>query len=291
MIKSMTGFGRGTYQGENFTISVIISTVNHRFMDIQLRLPDELASAEPQVRGLVQSYCQRGRINVTVSLEQTQDVRYVLNRSLIRGYLDAVEMMKREFSLGGEMEINTLMSLPNVLQPAGQAMASDEALSAGLDAALKQALQSVVEMRTVEGAGIAREMVQRLAVIEQNLSLIEREARAGLTLARERLQKRVHELAAEVNVDETRLAQEIVLLAQRADVSEEISRLKSHIEQYRSLLESQEPSGRKLEFLLQEMNRESTTIQAKSSSLTIAKAAIEIRTEIEKLREQVQNVE
>ena len=291
MIKSMTGFGRGTYQGENFTIGVIISTVNHRFTDIQLRLPDELAGAEPSVRALVQNLCQRGRINVTVSLEQTHDITYELNRPMIRGYLAALDMMKKEFSISGEIDINMIASLPNVIQPTGDVTGSEDALSSGLDAALKQALQSVVDMRTVEGAGIAREMSQRLDVIEKNLSIIERDARAGVALARERLQKRIHDLTADVNIDEARLAQEVTLLAQRADVSEEISRLKSHIEQYRSLLSSEEPGGRKLEFLLQEMNRESTTIQAKSSGLAISKAAIEIRTEIEKLREQIQNVE
>ncbi|MBI3949786.1 MAG: YicC family protein [Acidobacteria bacterium] len=291
MIKSMTGFGRGTYQSEEFTIGVVTSTVNHRFTDIQLRLPEELAAAEPQVRALVQSYCQRGRINVTVTVEQTRDIAYELNRPMIRGYLAALDMMKNEFAISGEIDINTIASLPNVIQSVANLSGLEEALSSGLEAAFKQALQAVVEMRTVEGRGIAREMAERLDVIEKNLSIIERDARAGVELARERLQRRVHDLAADVNIDESRLAQEVVLLAQRADISEEISRLKSHIEQYRSILESEEPGGRKLEFLLQEMNREGTTIQAKSSGLAISKAAIEIRTEIEKLREQVQNVE
>jgi len=291
MIKSMTGFGRGAYQDEHFSIGVVISTVNHRFTDIQLRLPEELAGAEPQVRTLVQSLCQRGRINVTVTLERVQDMAYELNRPMIRGYLAALDMMKKEFSISGEMDINTIASLPNVVQPASILSGLEDALSAGLEATLKQALQSVVDMRAVEGRGIAKEMSERLDVIEKNLSVVERDARAGVDLARERLQKRVHDLAADVNIDEARLVQEVILLAQRADISEEISRLKSHIEQYRALLESEEPGGRKLEFLLQEMNREGTTIQAKSSGIAISKAAIEIRTEIEKLREQVQNVE
>jgi uncharacterized protein (TIGR00255 family) len=291
MIKSMTGFGRGSYQGENFTIGVVISTVNHRFTDIQLRLPEELAGAELQVRTLVQSFCQRGRINVTLTLERTGGVAYELNRPMIQGYLAALDMMRKEFSIGGEIDINTIASLPNVIQPASDFAGLEEALSAGLEAALKQALESVAEMRTVEGRGIAREMAERLEVIERNLGVIERDARAGLEMARDRLQRRVHDLAADTNIDESRLAQEVVLLAQRADISEEINRLKSHIEQYRALLVSEEPGGRKLEFLLQEMNREATTIQAKSSGLAISKAAIEIRAEIEKLREQVQNVE
>ncbi len=291
MIKSMTGFGRGTYHNEEITIEIVISTVNHRFTDLQLRLPDELAGAEPQVRALVQSYCQRGRVNVTVSLGQTRDVAYELNRPMIRGYLAALDMMKKEFSINGEIDINTLASLPNVIQPMSHFDGLEASLGAGLEAAVTLALRSVVEMRTVEGQGIAKEMAERLDTIEQNLSIVEREARAVLEVARERLQKRVHDLAAEVNIDENRLAQEVVLLAQRADISEEINRLKSHIEQYRALLDSEEPAGRKLEFLLQEMNRESTTIQAKSSGLNISRAAIEIRTEIEKLREQVQNVE
>lgn len=291
MIKSMTGFGRGRYQSDDLVIGIVISTVNHRFTDMQLKLPEALAGSEPQVRALIQSFCNRGRINVTATLEQTQDITYELNRPMIRGYLAALDMMKREFSIGGEIDINTLASLPNVIQSVSDLSGLEESLHAGLEAALKQTLQAVVEMRAVEGRKIAREMSARLDAIEKHLGVIERDARAGLELARERLHKRIQDLAADVNIDETRLAQEVVLLAQRADISEEINRLKSHIEQYRPLLQSEEPAGRKLEFLLQEMNREATTIQSKSFSLTISKAAIDIRTEIEKLREQVQNVE
>jgi uncharacterized protein (TIGR00255 family) len=160
-----------------------------------------------------------------------------------------------------------------------------------LEQALKQALASVVDMRVAEGQEMARELRTRLDLIAAQLDLIEQDARAVLTLARERLLKRLEDFRKDVEVDETRLAQEVVLLAQRSDITEEMTRLRSHIEQFRSLVDAEEPAGRKLDFLLQEMNREANTIQSKSSGLAIVKAAIEIRTEIEKLREQVQNVE
>ncbi len=291
MIKSMTGFGRGIYQSEDVVIRATISTVNHRFIDIQLRMPEELIGLELRVRGLIQKFCKRGRINVTILIEQMREIPYRLNRPMIRGYLAALEMMRKEFSIGGEIDINTLAALPGVIQPATDLGDLEETLAAGLEAALGQALESVVHMRAVEGREMAKEMRERLATIERHLEVIERHAHGVLELARERLQRRLQELAADVNIDETRFAQEVVMLAQRGDISEEISRLKSHIEQYRSLLESEEPVGRKLEFLLQEMNREATTIQSKSSGLPVSQAAIEIRSEIEKLREQVQNVE
>ncbi|MCS6803873.1 MAG: YicC/YloC family endoribonuclease [Acidobacteriota bacterium] len=291
MIRSMTGFGRGTYQNNRFTIDVVVATVNHRFLDIQLRLPDELVAAEPQVRGLVLQYCQRGRINVSVTLKHTGEIAYQLNRPMIRGYLGAVAMMKQEFSIGGELDINTLASLPDVIEPVSQSGELETELVAGLDAAMKQALESVAEMRAVEGRAIAQEMYERLNVITNLVADIERDARSNLAIARERLLRRVHELAADITLDEGRVAQEVVLLAQRSDINEEINRLKSHLDQYRALLGSDQANGRKLEFLLQEMNREGTTIQSKSPSIATAKAAIELRAEVEKLREQVQNVE
>jgi uncharacterized protein (TIGR00255 family) len=216
---------------------------------------------------------------------------YELNRSMIRSYLAALQMMKDEFSIGGEVDINTLALLPNVIQPVRDVKNVEEILGTGFEQALRQALTSVVEMRVTEGQEIAREMSERLDLIEKHLEIIERQARVILVAARERLLKRLEEFKRDVDIDETRLAQEVILLAQRGDISEEITRLKSHIEQFRALLAADEPAGRKLEFLLQEMNREANTIQSKSSGLAITKAAIEIRTEIEKLREQVQNVE
>jgi uncharacterized protein (TIGR00255 family) len=270
---------------------VTISTVNHRFADLQCRLPEELAGFESRLRALVQSFCQRGRINVTVVLERKREMLYELNRSMIRSYLAALQMMKDEFSIGGEVDINTLALLPNVIQPVRDVKNVEEILGTGFEQALRQALTSVVEMRVTEGQEIAREMSERLDLIEKHLEIIERQARVILVAARERLLKRLEEFKRDVDIDETRLAQEVILLAQRGDISEEITRLKSHIEQFRALLAADEPAGRKLEFLLQEMNREANTIQSKSSGLAITKAAIEIRTEIEKLREQVQNVE
>lgn len=291
MVKSMTGFGRGTYQDDRFTIEVVVTTVNHRFVDIQFRLPDELVAAEAQARGLVLQYCQRGRINVSVTLKHTGEVAYQLNRPMIRGYLAALAMMKQEFSIGGELDINTLAALPNVVEPVAQLSTPEVELKAGLESALKQALESVAEMRATEGRAIAKEMNERLHVIAGLVADIERDAGSNLTAARERLLRRVNELAADISLDDGRLAQEVVLLAQRSDISEELNRLKSHIQQYRTLLDSDEAHGRKLEFLLQEMNREATTIQSKSPAVAISKAAIEIRTEVEKLREQIQNVE
>ena len=291
MIKSMTGFGQGSADGENFKVRVDIRSVNNRFLDVHARLPQELASLEVTLKKQVQAALKRGRIDVTVVIEQTRQATFEINRPLVSGYLKALGELKSEFELQGDPSLELLAKLPGAMQVSQDSGKLDEAFVAGVIGAVSQAIVTLTEMRVTEGQGLAGELKHRLDNIESQLPVIESEAARLPGIYREKLQKRLQELVEGGQIDETRLAQEAVMLADRSDISEEITRLKSHISQMRDQLHGDDEVGKRLDFILQEMNREANTILSKSSDLAISDAAIVIKTEVEKLREQVQNVE
>ena len=291
MIKSMTGFGQGRTEGDDFRIRVDIRSVNNRALDVHTRVPQELSSLEVTLKKQVQAAVKRGRVDVNISVEQLKPATFEINRPLVSGYLTALVELKREFGLEGEPSLELIAKLPGALQVSQDSDSLDEKLVAGAIAALSQALVSLTEMRVVEGQGLAAELSSRLDNIERQMPVIENEAARLPAVYREKLMKRLQEVAAGAQVDETRIAQEAVMLADRSDISEEIARLKSHISQMRDLVHSTEEAGKRLDFILQEMNREANTILSKSNDLAISDAAIVIKTEVEKLREQGQNVE
>ncbi len=290
MLKSMTGYGKGTATGENFTVTVDVRSVNNRNLDIHWRAPQDLAPLEIQLKKQVQAAVSRGRVDVNISFQQTGDTTYELNRPLIRGYLEALRTMREEFGLAGETDVATLARLPNVLLAPTTNTLSEAALQ-GIEAAVTQALTALVAMRAVEGYELQKELIARVDRIEKHLTVIEANAGTIADFYREKLQKRISEVLDKAVIDETRLAQEVAYLSERCDISEEIARLKSHLAQLRELLNSDGEIGKKLDFLLQETNREANTILSKASELEICDAAIEIKTEVEKLREQANNVE
>ena len=291
MIKSMTGFGQGSADGENFKVRVDIRSVNNRFLDVHTRLPQELSSLEVTLKKQVQAALKRGRIDVTVVIEQTRQATFEINRPLVSGYLKALGELKSEFELQGDPSLELVAKLPGAIQVSQDSGKLDEALVTGVIAAVSQAVVTLTEMRVTEGQGLAGELKNRLDNIESQLPVIESEAGRLPGVYREKLQRRLHDLVEGGQIDETRLAQEAVMLADRSDISEEITRLKSHISQMRDQLHGEDEVGKRLDFILQEMNREANTILSKSSDLAISDAAIVIKTEVEKLREQVQNVE
>ena len=291
MIKSMTGFGQGSAEGDNFRVRVDIRSVNNRAIDVHTRLPQELSSLEVTLKKQVQSAVKRGRVDVTVSVEQLKPATIEINRPLVSGYLMALSELKREFGLEGDPSLELIAKLPGALQVSQDSGSLDEKLVSGAVAALSQALASLIEMRVVEGQELAAELTSRLDNIERQMPAIENEAARLPAVYREKLMKRLEEVVAGGQVDETRIAQEAVMLADRSDISEEIARLKSHVAQMRDLLRSTDEAGKRLDFILQEMNREANTILSKSNDLAISDAAIVIKTEVEKLREQGQNVE
>ena len=293
-MKSMTGFGRGSVTGDNFNVAVEIKTVNNRYLDIHLRLNQELSPLEMSIRKIISGRLSRGRVDLNINFERTAATAYEINRSLIAGYIKALRDIQTEFNLSGDVDINTLTRLPGALASTREGL--DETVTASVERALQQALDDLERMRAAEGAALADEMRTRLANIEAAVPTIE-SAAAGLVDAyRQRLQKRITELLARggnqnIELDAGRLAQEVAYLADRSDISEELARLRSHLEQFRSAVNAQGEVGKRLDFLLQELNREANTVLSKSTEVSIKEAGLVIKAEVEKLREQVQNVE
>jgi uncharacterized protein (TIGR00255 family) len=292
-MKSMTGYGRGSADGEHFAVSVDLKTVNNRFLDVHLRLSGELSSLEPVIKRQIGTRLSRGRVDVSINFEKTSQTAYEINRPLIAGYVNALRDMQKEFSIGGELDINVLARLPGALVPARDALSDD--VVAGIEKALAGALEELEGMRSQEGETLRLEMTDRIDKIDALVPTIE-SAAAGLVDAyRERLQKRIGELLNRngqlVEIDPARLAQEVAYLSDRSDVSEEMVRLRSHLAQFREALNSTSETGKMLDFLLQELNREANTTLSKSTDLSIKEAALAIKAEVEKIREQVQNVE
>lgn len=292
-MKSMTGYGRGSADGEDFSVSVDLKTVNNRFLDVHLRLSGELSSLEPVIKRQISSRLSRGRVDVTVNFEKTSQTAYELNRPLIAGYVGALREMQTDFGIGGELDINVLARLPGALQPARDGL-SDEVV-AGIERALSEGLDELERMRAQEGETLRQEMSERIDKIDALVPAIENAADGLVDAYRQRLQKRIGELLSRngqlVEIDPARLAQEVAYLSDRSDVSEEMVRLRSHLTQFREALNSNAETGKMLDFLLQELNREANTTLSKSTDLSIKEAALAIKAEVEKLREQVQNVE
>lgn len=292
-MKSMTGFGRGSTSGENFSVSVDLKTVNNRFLDVHLRIGQELSSLESEIKRRIGQRLSRGRVDANITFDRTSEVAYELNRPLIKGYISAYREMQEEFKLTGEPDINVIARLPGAMQSMRDGL--DAEMVAGVEKAIDAALDDLEQMRAREGQELAAEMRSRLDAIELHVPVIEKAAGGLVDAYRARLQKRIAELVARdgqnMEVDQGRLAQEVAYLADRSDISEEIARLRSHLTQFREMVESVGETGKRLDFLLQELNREANTVLSKSSDLTIKDAGLAIKAEVEKLREQVQNVE
>ena len=289
----MTGFGRGAVSGDNFAVSVEIKTVNNRYLDLNLRLANELQSLEANLKRIIQNRLSRGRIDVFVNYERTSDVVYELNRPMIAGYIAALKQIQNEFGLTGEPDMNYIARLPNALQTKADDLSAD--FTQGIENACSMALDELEKMREIEGRSMADELNFRLNSIENHLPSIEAESENVADEYRQRLTKRIEKLLlkseSEIELDQARLAQEVAYLSDRSDISEEITRLKSHIEQFRAIMKEDKEIGKRLDFLTQELNREANTIASKTNNLIVKEAALEIKSEIEKIREQVQNIE
>ena len=289
----MTGYGKGMVNGDDFSVSVDLKTVNNRFLDIHLRVSNDLTSLESSIKRRIGSRLSRGRVDVNVSIERTAQIAYELNRPLIAGYVQALKEMQRDFEISGDLDINALARIPGALQPARNGI--DERMTAALDQALDQALDELEKMRQQEGEALRNELRDRVNKIEALVPTIENAAGGLAEAYRARLHKRIGELLNRggqvVEIDPSRLAQEVAYLADRSDVSEEMVRLRSHLSQFQEALDSAGETGKMLDFLLQELNREANTTLSKSTDLAIKEAGLAIKAEVEKLREQVQNVE
>jgi TIGR00255 family protein len=292
-MKSMTGFGRGAASGENFSVNIELKTVNNRFLDISLRLPSDLQALENNFKKLITARLSRGRVEVNFQFERSEETSYEMNRPVIDGYLSAMRQMQKEFSLTGEPDLNVLARLPNAFQ-VKRAELGDE-FAAAVESALNVALDDLEVMRSSEGLALQTEFETRLSEIEKRLEPIESESANIADEYLQRLTRRIGEMLAksesQIEIDQSRMAQEVAYLSDKADISEEISRLRTHVEHFRTIMKDDKEAGKRLDFLTQELNREANTITSKTSNMNVKENALAIKSEIEKIREQVQNVE
>ena len=294
MIKSMTGFASLTHEGERGTIGLTIRAVNHRFLDVQLRLPPPLADLESKIRAHIQKRLARGRIELALSLQLRQaSLPHVeLQEEFARALAGAIDVARERGLVAGELTPGDLLRMPQAflirereIEMLGGVLS--DAVAAALDAALDQ----LEAMRVREGEHLAADLGARKGALGALIDKLTEAADNGRQELEERLTERVKELIALVPADPSAVAQEIVRVAQRSDISEEVTRFRGHLAHWDALSAGPEPCGRKLDFLLQEMNREVNTIGAKADGLQVSELIIQAKAELERLREQVQNVE
>jgi uncharacterized protein (TIGR00255 family) len=291
MILSMTGYGCGSAQKDNLTVSAEIRTVNHRFLDLHVRLSREYLFLEGEIQQLVRSVLDRGRIDASITIQNTNSAAFLVNANLVKGYLEAVDKLKQEFNFQDSLDLKSLLSLPGILQNKDAVADNAGAISELANRSVKTALDGVLQMRRKEGEALRIDMVKNLSGVEESARNIRELSSKSAAECMEKLRERLAQLLPQGGIDPQRLAQEAALLADKCDISEEIARLKSHVEQYHALIDGKEKAGKKLDFLLQELQREANTILSKSGNLEVSRNAIAIKADIEKLREQVQNVE
>ncbi len=291
MIRSMTGFGAGRAERGGEEIDVEVRSVNHKFCEVKVRLPREWQALEADVVRLVKVRLARGGIEVNARRSVARGgLAPRVDEALAAEYVRAFSALREKLSLPGEISLGEILAAEGVVT-LEERSADLPAARAALEAALGQALDSLVGMREREGEALARDLAGRLAALEEMVGRIEALAPQTVEHYRQRLAERVAELSRGYEPDAARLATEVAILADRLDVSEEITRLRSHAAQMRALVAGREPAGRKMDFLVQEMNREVNTIGSKAQSGEIAATVVSLKAEIERMREQVQNVE
>jgi uncharacterized protein (TIGR00255 family) len=297
---SMTGYAQARSEQNGWAIRISVKSVNHRFLDVRFRLPEGFDVYELRFRQIVREKLHRGHIDVNLNVQAGTAAPVQVNRELLQAYLRAAEELRQQLGASAALDVVSLLRLPGVIgglaPPLPETDEEQDQLGQALDACLREALSKLDEMRHAEGRHLAEELRARLARIGEQTEKV-RELAIALTPAfARRLQSRLKELLDGTGIEPARLAQEAALLAERSDISEELDRLRSHVQQFAKLLDGAGELGKKLDFLLQEMHREANTMLSKtpgveSEALAITGLSLEIRAEIEKLREQVQNIE
>ena len=295
MIKSMTGFASLTREGETATVTVTLKGVNHRFLDLQLRAPSALAALEPRLRALVQQRIARGRVELSISLQsRRQPVMEVeVNDAIVEALSAALDRARERGLVSGPLAPGDVLRFPQAVSVRERAEQVEDDGSVGpvVEAAVADALEEFDRMRASEGAHLRADLDARRAQLGDVFERGAAAAAAGAEALRARLHERIKELQADTAVDETAIAQEIVRFANRSDITEETVRFRAHLEHWRALSDAPEPCGRKLDFLLQEMNREVNTLGSKAEGTGVTELVVALKAELEKMREQVQNVE
>ncbi|HBT18657.1 MAG TPA: YicC family protein [Clostridiaceae bacterium] len=292
MVKSMTGFGRALVEDDKRSFLVEIRGVNHRYLDLNIRMPKSLMPLEDRIRKVIAKKMQRGKMDVFVTYKNIakEEVEVLANETLAKGYVEALRGLKKGFSLEGEVSISLLAKFPDVLYVEEKEERLEE-LWTLLVQAVEGASSQMLAMKTAEGAALKEDLLRKKEEILSLVEQVKEKDKFVIPLYKARLEKRITELLDKIPVDEQRLALEIAMYTDKASIDEEITRLTSHMEQLEKFLEEEEPVGRKLDFLAQEMNREANTMASKSVDLDITNLVLSIKNEVEKIREQMQNIE
>lgn len=294
MIKSMTGFGRSEYTDGKRSIIVEIKSVNHRYSDITIKMPRRYSFAEDRLKSAVKDIARRGKIDVSIMVENIteDDTNVRLNTMVARQYYNNLKELQKEFEVGGDITLQFLSTLPDVMKAVPD-LEDEDAIFKSLEAPVSEAAKKLDEMRTLEGAKLAEDIIKRGELIRNRVKEIEERSPEVTKAYADKLRDRIKELlGANVSIPEDRILVEAAIFADKCSITEELVRLDSHIIQLNSIIsKSNQPDGKKLDFLVQEMNREANTIGSKANDIEITNKVLEIKSEIEKIREQVQNIE
>lgn len=292
MIKSMTGFGRAEFCDEKRKITVEVKSVNHRYLDVNIKMPKKIGFFETSIRGILKEYMQRGKVDLYITYEDyTEDnVSLKYNREMAKSYLNYLNEMSDEFDLENDVRVSVLSRYPEVFTLEEQEV-DEEELWKDLEGVVRRACDAFVKSRLTEGENLKKDLLDKLEGMLKYVDDIEKRAPAIIEEYRKKIYDRVHDMLSDAAVDESRILTEVTLYADRVCVDEEVVRLKSHIKGTEDTLISGGSVGRKLDFIAQEMNREANTILSKSTDLSTSNVAIDLKTDIEKVREQIQNIE
>ncbi len=292
MIKSMTGFGRCEVQKDSRKFTVELKSVNHRYLDVNIRMPKKLNFFETAIRTLLKSYANRGKVDIFITYEDLSQAQVSVkyNAALAAEYIKYLKQMEEEFGLENDVRVSTLSRYPEVFTMEEQSE-DEEELWNGLKEALEGAFAQFVETRKTEGENLKKDILSKLDILSEQIGFIEERSPKIVAEYRAKLEEKMKELLSDTQIEESRIAAEVILFADKICTDEEVVRLKSHISHMRSTLEEQDEIGRKLDFIAQEMNREANTILSKANDIEVSDCAISLKTEIEKIREQIQNIE
>ena len=292
MLKSMTGFGRAVEEIDGYVITVEIKSVNHRYFDFSSRIPRQYGFLDDKLKSYINSKVSRGKVECYVSVEalDTEDAAVVINKTLASAYVKALKELAEEYSLKEDFGTAFVSRLPDVfvLKKADE---DEEKIWQLVKSVTDEAIEKFIQMRAVEGAKMKEDVASRAEYILDCVSFIEERSPQTVKEYNDKLVERVHEIIGDVSLDEQRIIQEVAVYADKVAVAEETVRLRSHIAQLKTFLESEEPIGRKMDFLVQEINRETNTIGSKANDVDIARKVVDIKAEVEKIREQIQNIE
>jgi uncharacterized protein (TIGR00255 family) len=292
-MNSMTGFGRAEVTHLQFVYAIEIKSVNHRYLDMAVKMPRKLSFLEEKVRGVLKPYVRRGRVDIYINQSVTgeSDKKVLIDESLCRAYQESFNQISQTLKIDNDLTVSLLARLPEVIQIEQQDI-DEETLWQELENGLLMAVEQLTQMRQAEGSALMDDLEQRIVMLQEMMDKIEKLSPEVGEAYRKKLIKRITDLVGqEMVIDENRLMTEVAIIAEKSSIVEEIVRFKSHLNQIIETMNQDESIGRKLDFLLQELNREINTIGSKAGDLTVGSLVVEVKSELEKMREQVQNIE